>query len=237
MSLVNFVLMEFNKVKGTRTFLITVIGALLFPILQTILQVIYGGGVLIDTLDSEYYTYLTLFSIIFSAIIINYLFTIDIETHTLKSIIPIPISRDEYIAGKIITLLLWMIILALITIAASFILFPLSGMIGFNLNSILMGAVKYLIGTTLLFLVMIPIAFITVFTKNTSASLVISVFIIFLNLLGRKELAYNPWNLPLNIAFSQGDVNLSLAFGIIILVAIIGYLLLRQTFIKRDIPL
>lgn len=237
MSLVNFVLMEFNKVKGTRTFLITVIGALLVPLLQTIIQLVSGGGVLIDSLNDEYSIYLTLFSIIFTAIIINYLFTVDIETHTLKSIIPIPISRNEYIAGKLITLLLWMIILALITIAASFILFPLSGMRGFDLNPILIGAFNYLIGTILLFLAMIPIAFITVFTKNTSAGLVISVFIVFLNLLGRKELAYNPWILPSKIAFEPGNINLMLACGIIIVVAIISYILLRQTFNKRDIPL
>lgn len=237
MSLVNFVLMEFNKVKGTRTFLITVIGALLLPILETIIQIVSGGAILVDSLNGEYSTYLTLFSIIFTAIIINYLFTIDIETHTLKSIIPTPISKDEYILGKLATLLLWMIILALITIAASFILFPLSGMMGFDLIPILMGALNYLIGTVLLFLVMIPIAFITVFTKNTSASLVISIFIVFLNLLGMKELAYNPWILPSKISFNPGDVNLMLACGIVIAVSIIGAILLRQTFNKRDIPL
>lgn len=237
MSLVSFVLMEFNKVKGTRTFIITLIGALLFPILQTIIQLVFGGSVLVDSLNGEYSFYLTLFSIIFTAIIINYLFTVDIETHTLKSIIPVPVSRDEYIAGKLIAMLLWMMILALITIAASFILFPLSGMSGFNLNLILTGAVNYLAGTIMLFLVMIPFAFLTVFTENTSAGLVISVFIVFLNLLDRKELAYNPWILPSKLAFGQGNLSLILAYGIVIAVAVIGYVLLRETFSKRDIPL
>lgn len=238
MSVVNFVLMEFTKLKGNRTFLITAIGSLLLPILNAVIQIALGGAQVGSSLQIIANSYLTLFLIVFAAMIINYLFTIDIETHTLKSIIPIPISRKEYIIGKLITLFIWMIVLTLITIVSSCILFPLTGMTGFDLNSIIKISCDYLFGTVLLYLVMIPIAFIAVFTKNTNASLVISVLLIFLNLMPMEQLDYNPWGLPSKLAFGMADgLNITLAYVIIIITAIIGYFLLRYTFYNRDIPL
>ena len=237
MSLINFVLMEFKKVKGNRTFLITVIGALILPILYTLIQVFLGGNEIVSSLDIVYGFSLMIFSVIFAAVIINYLFTVDIETHTLKSLIPLPISRRDYIVGKLATLLIWMISLSLITIISSLILFSLSGMSGFDLMPILKGAGFYIWGTFLLFLVMIPIAFLTVFTANTSASLVVSVLLLFLNFMPIEQLEYNPWSLPASLASADPGQNILLAYGVIIVVAIIGYALLRYVFYKRDIPL
>ena len=51
-----------------------------------------------------------------------------------------------------------------------------------------------------------------------------------------EQLEYNPWILPYKVAFGT-DVNVVLALGIIVLVGIIGYGLLRWVFYKRDIQL
>lgn len=236
MSLVDFIIMEYTKVKGNRTFLITVIGALIIPIMMAVVNLFIGGFSMADSLSGVFSFSLQSLSIIFTAVIINYLFTIDLETHTLKSIIPLPISRREYIVGKLSTLLVWMLILALISIIVSVILFPLVGVSGFDLMAIFKESALFLIGTALLFLVMIPVAFVTVATNNTSAGLIASVLILFSTMLPLEQLEYNPWILPYKVAFGT-DVNVALALGIIVLVGIIGYGLLRWVFYKRDIQL
>jgi bacitracin transport system permease protein len=236
MSLVDFITMEFIKVKGNRTFLITVIGALIIPILMAVVNLFIGGISMVDSLKGVFSFYLQSISIIFTAVIINYLFTIDLETHTLKSIIPLPISRREYIVGKLLTLLVWMLVLSLITIIVSVILFPLVGASGFDLIAILKESGLFLVGTALLFLVMIPVAFVTVATNNTSAGLIASVLILFSTMLPLDQLEYDPWILPYKVAFGS-DFNLVLALAIIVLVGILGYGLLRWVFYKRDIQL
>lgn len=236
MSLVDFITMEFIKVKGNRTFLITVIGALIIPILMAVVNLFIGGISMVDSLKGVFSFSLQSISIIFTAVIINYLFTIDLETHTLKSIIPLPISRREYIVGKLSTLLVWMLVLSLITIIASVILFPLVGASGFDLIAILKESGLFLVGTALLFLVMIPVAFVTVATNNTSAGLIASVLILFSTMLPLDQLEYDPWVLPYKVAFGS-DFNVFLALGIIVLVGILGYALLRWVFYKRDIQL
>ena len=236
MSLVDFITMEFIKVKGNRTFLITVIGALIIPILMAVVNLFIGGISMVDSLKGVFSFSLQSISIIFTAVIINYLFTIDLETHTLKSIIPLPISRREYIVGKLSTLLVWMLVLSVITIIVSVILFPLVGASGFDLIAILKESGLFLVGTALLFLVMIPVAFVTVATNNTSAGLIASVLILFSTMLPLDQLEYDPWVLPYKVAFGS-DFNLVLALGIIVLVGILGYGLLRWVFYKRDIQL
>ena len=191
---------------------------------------------MVDSLKGVFSFSLQSISIIFTAVIINYLFAIDLETHTLKSIIPLPISRREYIVGKLSTLLVWMLVLSLITIIASVILFPLVGASGFDLIAILKESGLFLVGTALLFLVMIPVAFVTVATNNTSAGLIASVLILFSTMLPLDQLEYDPWVLPYKVAFGS-DFNLVLALGIIVLVGILGYALLRWVFYKRDIQL
>ena len=236
MSLVDFITMEFIKVKGNRTFLITVIGALIIPILMAVVNLFIGGISMVDSLKGVFSFSLQSISIIFTAVIINYLFTIDLETHTLKSIIPLPISRREYIVGKLSTLLVWMLVLSLITIIASVILFPLVGASGFDLIAILKESGLFLVGTALLFLVMIPVAFVTVATNNTSAGLIASVLILFSTMLPLDQLEYDPWVLPYKVAFNSG-INVMIGLGIIVLVGIISYALLRTVFFKRDIQL
>ena len=245
MSLITFVLMEFKKVRGNRTFFITAIGALILPILHVILAIVAPdmSSDMVTSLDNVASSSLQLFSIIFSAVIINYLFSIDVQTHSLKSIIPLPVSRKEYITGKLLTLLVWMLLLSLITIVASFILFPIVGIKGFDMNGLLNCAGRFLYGTVLLFLVMIIIAFVVELTKNGSISLILATLLGFLNIAGlsflvqNKILQYTPWILPGKLSAPATDVNVGIALAVVLITGIIGYTLLIYIFEKRDIQL
>ena len=203
---------------------------------MALIDLFIGGISIVNSLNGVFSFSLQSLSIIFTAVIINYLFTIDLDTHTLKSIIPLPISRSEYLVGKLSTLLVWMLALSLITIIASIILFAIVGAGGFDLMAILKEAALFLYGTVLLFLVLIPVAFVTVATNNTSAGLIASVLILFSTMLPIDQMEYNPWVLPYKVTFGSG-INVILALGIILLVGIIGYGLLRWVFFNRDIQL
>lgn len=202
---------------------------------MALIDLFIGGISIVNSLNGVFSFSLQSLSIIFTAVIINYLFTIDLDTHTLKSIIPLPISRSEYLVGKLSTLV-WMLALSLITIIASIILFAIVGAGGFDLMAILKESALFLYGTVLLFLVLIPVAFVTVATNNTSAGLIASVLILFSTMLPIDQMEYNPWVLPYKVAFGSG-INVILALGIILLVGIIGYGLLRWVFFNRDIQL
>ena len=237
--MLRFIQMEFFKIKSSRTFIITIIGALLMPILNTIITIFYKGGNVIETMNGDINTYLTLFSIIFGAAIINYLFTIDIETRTLKSIIPLPVSRMEYIIGKLITLLIWMIILVLITMLTATILYPLVGMSGFDINLILQTTGKFLLGTLILFLTLIPLVFVIIATKNHSATLVLAVLFIFANISipFYKNAEYIPWNIPAPLATNTLTFSPTIEWTIVILTGLIGFILVKIWINKKDIPL
>lgn len=238
MAIINLISMEFYKLKGNRTFLITTFGALLLPLLFVILSLLAGVAGIVDSMNAEYGFYLSLFNIIFATVIINYLFTVDVDTRALKSIIPLPVSRREYVISKLLTLFIWMIVLALITIISSFIMFTLVGMTGFDLNAILQVSGNFIFCTVLLFLVMIPLAFVIMYTGNQSASLVISVLLIFLNLMSSiEQTKYSPWLLPSAIFNGTLQIPEIMAYAIIIITALVGYVLILRTIYSRDIPL
>lgn len=233
---------EIYKLKGNKTFLITALGAILLPILYAILSITMGKDLGLD-FKSAFYSmngiYIGIFSVIFATVIVNYLFTIDTKTHTLKSIIPLPVNMRTYMISKIIVLLIWMISLSLITIIAGSILFPLSGISGFSYNTLITYGSQSLYGTFLLFLLMTPIIFITVATRNTTASLIISVILMFFNLAidSIPKLAYCPWTIPEKMASKALTIPSNKAWIIIIATAVIGYILTRYTLNKRDITL
>ena len=217
--------MEFFKLKKTRTFLITIIGALLVPIINTIAQLSFKlGENLISLIDMGTSSYITFFSIILGVIIINYLFSIDIKTHTIKTIIPLPVSKTKYLCGKLISLLLWMFLLCIITIVASVVLYSLIGLGGFDVGLLLKSTGKFLLGTFLLYLTLMPFVFVNVALRNNNATLILAVLIIFTNMgnIFFDKLSYLPWNIPDPFITNTLTFSPTIGLVIVILTGIIG---------------
>ena len=111
--------------------LISVAGVLSTPLLMLIeaLQTHFDKPEIIFTLsdiysDSVLYIMLLVNIMIYVAIA-AYLFSREYTESTLKTILPIPISRTKLLIGKFCTLLLWIVMLTLVTWAGIF-RFPLS---------------------------------------------------------------------------------------------------------------
>ena len=238
--MLRFIQMEFFKLKKTRTFIITIIGALLVPIINTVAQLSLKLGESIPSLiDMSTSSYLTFFSIILGVIIINYLFSIDIKTHTIKAIISLPVSKIKYLCGKLITMLLWMFLLCIITILASVILYSIIGLGGFDLGLLLKATGKFLLGTFLLYLTLMPFVFINVASRNNNVNLILAVLIIFTNMgnIFFDKLAYLPWNIPDPFINNTLTISPTIGLIIVILTGVIGYILTLTLIKRRDVPL
>ena len=125
--LLNLISCELLKLKRSKMVLISVAGVLSTPLLMLIeaLQTHFDKPEIIFTLsdiysDSVLYIMLLVNIMIYVAIA-AYLFSREYTESTLKTILPIPISRTKLLIGKFCTLLLWIVMLTLVTWAGIFI--------------------------------------------------------------------------------------------------------------------
>ena len=146
--------------------LISVAGVLSTPLLMLIeaLQTHFDKPEIIFTLsdiysDSVLYIMLLVNIMIYVAIA-AYLFSREYTESTLKTILPIPISRTKLLIGKFCTLLLWIVMLTLVTWAGIFIVCGLYDAVftleGYSLLVAIVWLPKFLFGSILMFLTVSP---------------------------------------------------------------------------------
>ena len=245
--LINFIQAENCKFKGTKTFFVLFIGAIIIPIFMTISHFfsVSAGNEFVSSLDSVVLFTLSFLLVIFGAMMINSLFSIDLKNDTLKSIIPLPVSTGEYLNGKLATLLVWMVAFSFITWIVSIVLFAAVGM-GFDFTVALKALVQLVGGAILVFLIMTPIVFVSALTKNQSITLIVSIvllllpFIIFfggdqfdfLNSLSN----YIPWSFVSSLVLNQTlEISKVTAFIVVIATFIVGYFASYLCLAKRYI--
>ncbi len=104
--------------------------------------------------DSVLYIMLLVNIMIYVAIA-AYLFSREYTESTLKTILPIPISRTKLLIGKFCTLLLWIVMLTLVTWAGIFIVCGLYDAVftleGYSLLVAIVWLPKFLFGSILMF--------------------------------------------------------------------------------------
>lgn len=234
--LINFVQAEICKFKGTKTFFILFIGAIIIPVVMAILHLFSqpSPNAFASSLNSTVTFVLSFLLLIFGALMINSLFSIDLRCDTLKSIIPLPVSVSEYLNGKLATLLVGMIVFSLISWIFSVVLFALVGM-GFDFTIAIKALGEFIIGSILIFLIMTPIVFVYVLTKNQSITLIITIILIlfpFLVMFGGMEFEflnsvanYVPWAFVSNLVLDMPlEISKVSACIVIIVTFIVGYI-------------
>ena len=160
--MLNLISCELLKLKRSKMVLISVAGVLSTPLLMLIeaLQTHFDKPEIIFTLsdiysDSVLYIMLLVNIMIYVAIA-AYLFSREYTESTLKTILPIPISRTKLLIGKFCTLLLWIVMLTLVTWAGIFIVCGLYDAVftleGYSLLVAIVWLPKFLFGSILMFL-------------------------------------------------------------------------------------
>ncbi len=244
--MINFVLMEFLKLKNSKVFILSLLGSLA-PALLVYLglagRLDYGEPINFALLSGQTNLYmLTMFGIFLTTIIVAYIFNRELNEHTLKSIIPIPISRSKYIIGKSITFLIWILILCSVCFFASVLLSYITGVEGMTMNLILKYYSELLFGCFLLFLVMTPLMFVSMLMKNMIPAMISAAILTFGNIFayGHEQAIYYPWILPSVI--SSGEIvnytsNMTIAYAVVLITFIIGLGASYIHLTKKDIKL
>lgn len=197
--MLNLISCELSKLKRSKMVLISMAGVLSTPLLMLIqvLQTHFDKTDIAFTLadvysDSVLYTMLLANMMVYVAIA-AFLFSREYSESTLKTILPIPLSRTRLLIGKFFTLLLWIMILTFVTWLGIFIVcglyhsvFTLSG---YSLLVAIGWLPKFLIGGVLMFLTASPFAFIALKTKGFVAPMIGSAVIV----MGSATLSNQAW--------------------------------------------
>ena len=106
--MLTFIEMEFLKLKRSNIFLLSIMGAILPPLLMFIATFAFDETQTFEMLFSSVNMYMSaLFAILLFAIMISYLFGREYNEHTLKTMLTIPVSRGKFLMSKYV--LLWVI--------------------------------------------------------------------------------------------------------------------------------
>ena len=240
--MLNLISCELLKLKRSKMVLISVAGVLSTPLLMLIeaLQTHFDKPEIIFTLsdiysDSVLYIMLLVNIMIYVAIA-AYLFSREYTESTLKTILPIPISRTKLLIGKFCTLLLWIVMLTLVTWAGIFIVCGLYDAVftleGYSLLVAIVWLPKLLTVS--------PFVFVAMKTKGFVAPMIGSAVIV----MGSAALSNQEWGAlyPWTATYFlvQGKLQSTgyptlLSVSIIILVSAVGFLMTFHHFKKEDL--
>jgi bacitracin transport system permease protein len=219
---------------------ISIIGVLSTPLLLLLeaVQTHFDKPGLAFTL-SDIYKSSVLYSMLLTNMMIYvaitaFLFSREYSENTLKTIIPIPISRSRLLIGKFCALLLWILALNFVTWAGIFIVCGLYHVVftleKYSFPAAIVWLPTYLLGGILMFLTISPFAFAAEKTKGFVAPVIGSAVIV----MGSAALANHDWGVfyPWTAIFFlvQGKINSSgystaLSVIIILLVSAAGFIL------------
>ena len=238
-----FIEMEFLKLKRSRIFLLSLLGAVLPPLLMFIAVTAFDEGRTFEALFTNVNMYMSaMFAVLIFAIIISYLFGREYNEHTLKTMLTIPVSRAKFLASKYVMFLVWIVILTGVTSLSTLIFGFAAGLEGFSINLYLNSFAQLLYANVLLFLTFSPFVFISLFITNMVPAMVGGAGLSLVNLMvyGQNWAPFVPWICPYLIAsgkIAEYTSSISVSYGIILVTFLIGIVISYIYFTKTDVSL
>ncbi len=235
--------MEFLKLKRSKIFLLSLLGAILPPLLMFIAVISFGEGQTFETLFTNVNMYMSaMFAVLIFAIIISYLFGREYNEHTLKTMLTIPISRGKFLMSKYLMFLVWIVILTVATSISTLIFGFAAGLEGFSLKLFADSFVQLLYANVLLFLTFSPFVFLSLFITNMVPAMVGGATLTLMNLMvyGQNWAPFVPWVCPYLIAsgeIAEYSASISISYGIILATFVIGLVISYMYFTRMDVSL
>ena len=241
--MLTFIQMEFLKLKRSKIFLLSIMGAILPPLLMFIATFAFDETQSFEMLFSTVNMYMSaLFAVLLFAIIISYLFGREYNEHTLKTMLTIPISRGKFLMAKYFMFFAWILILTVVTSLSTVIFGFAAGLGGFTMKIFAEGFVQLLFGNVLLFLTFSPFVFLSLFITNMVPAMVGGASLTLVNLLiyGQSWAPYVPWVCPYLIAsgeIAEYSAGIGVSYGVILATFAIGLIISYIYFTKTDVSL
>lgn len=241
--MLNFIEMEFLKLKRSKIFLLSLLGAILPPLLMFIAVTVFDEGHSFEALFTNVNMYMSaMFSVLIFAIIISYLFGREYNEHTLKTMLTIPVSREKFLASKYIMFLVWIVILTVVTSLSTLIFGFIAGLDGFSVKLFVDSFAQLLYANVLLFLTFSPFVFISLFITNMVPAMVGGAGLALVNLMvyGQNWAPFVPWVSPYLIAsgeIAEYSASPTVSYTIILATFLIGLVISYVYFTKTDVSI
>ena len=241
--MLTFIEMEFLKLKRSKIFLLSLIGAILPPLLMFIAVTSFDEGQTFEALFANVNMYMSaMFAVLIFAIIISYLFGREYNEHTLKTMLTIPVSRTKFLASKYVMFLVWIVILTVVTSISTLAFGFAAGLDGFSLKMFLDSFAQLLYANALLFLTFAPFVFVSLFITNMVPAMIGGATLALVNLMvyGQNWAPFVPWVCPYLIAsgeIAEYSTSISVSYGVILATFVIGLVISYIYFTRSDVSL
>ena len=238
-----FIEMEFLKLKRSKIFLLSILGAILPPFLMFIAVTSFDEGNTFEMLFTNVNMYMSaMFAVLIFAIIISYLFGREYNEHTLKTMLTIPVSRGKFLASKYMMFLMWVVILTMVTSFSTLVFGFIAGLDGFSLKLFIDSFAQLLFANVLLFLTFSPFVFISLVVTNMVPAMVGGAGLSLVNLMvyGQNWAPFVPWVCPYLIAsgeIAEYSTSVAVSYGIILATFLIGLAISHIYFTRTDVSL
>lgn len=248
--MLNLIFCEIFKFKHSKIVFLSVLGVLATPLLMFVesLQTHFEHPekifTLADIYDSSLLYVMLLTNFIIYISISAYLFSREYSEQTLKTILPVPVSRFDFISAKFLVLFFWIILLTLVTwmgiFILSFIYHLLIGLDGFGINIGILWLCKFLYGNFLIFLTISPFAYLAQKTKAFVAPVICaSVIVMGSAAISNQDLgALYPWVATfflVNGKLSSTGYPVLLSLLLISLPSSFGFIMTYHYFAQEDL--
>ncbi|MVO99060.1 ABC transporter permease [Paenibacillus lutrae] len=185
---------EFLKLKRSKMFLISILGAAVAPfmvVVATWVQLQTKANppvVLFEQLFYETNLYVVLvIGVPLYGVVTAYLFSREYQEDTLKNLLTIPVSRMSYLLSKLLMLLMWIIALTLVAWSLTLVLGLLTRFDGFSGALVLQSLQRFVTGGLLLFILSMPTVLITLVLKNYVPTIIFTIVITMINIMGANS--------------------------------------------------
>lgn len=235
--------MEFLKLKRSKIFLLSLLGAILPPLLMFIAVTSFDEGQTFEALFTNVNMYMSaMFAVLIFTIIISYLFGREYNEHTLKTMLTIPVSRTKFLMSKYVMFLVWIVILTIVTSISTVAFGFAAGLEGFSINLVANSFAQLLYANVLLFLTFSPFVFVSLFITNMVPAMVGGAGLSLVNLMvyGQNWAPFVPWVCPYLIAsgeIAEYSASITVSYGIILVTFLIGIVISYIYFTKTDVAL
>ena len=240
--MIAFIQSELIKLKHSKIFLLTVLGALTLPFLLY-LSLISGNADGFESmlLACNQFTG-SMFNIVLFAIVVSYIFGREYTEHSLKTMMTIPLSRGKFILGKYLMFFIWAFIITTITFTGTVIAAYLGGISDITLSVGLNSYKEMLISEILLCLSFSPFVVLSLVMPNMVFSMVAGAIFSIINLFvyTSKYAPYIPWCSPYLISSNEianYSCNTATSLAILLATFAIGLTISYIYFTKKDVCL
>ena len=241
--MLTFIQMEFLKLKRSNIFLLSLIGAIIPPLLMFIAVTAFDEGNTFELLFTNVNMYMSaLFAVLLFAIMISYLFGREYNEHTLKTILTIPVSRGKFLLSKYVMFLVWILILTVVTSLSTLVFGFMAGLEGFSIKLFIDSFAQLMFGNVLLFLTFSPFVFISLLITNMVPAMVGGAGLTLVNLMiyGQSWAPYVPWVCPYLIAsgeIAEYATSPTVSYAVILATFAVGLAISYLYFTRTDVSL